>query len=695
MLSLRLIAPILSIAAILIGAVAHFRCEERILRSTLFLLTIPLFSLAWLTIWIGLNLYSGDREGVIVFCLANLTAAAVVLTRFQIRKQLLALPRAIRLSLGILAVISIAALSFLSLELPLAQNGGIKVLPKFSFIEILIIFLVLSVILFIFQKHGASLIVGTTSIALIGVASAFVASFRNSAILPGDLLVLGTAAAVAGNYSYSFTTPMLNSLACWLLTIPLAILIHPELAKGEMRRGHLGANAICACSCTAVLAIAISQPAIWAKLDINLSYWDTLGSYRTYGFIPSFITAWHDLSIEQPEGYSDKDALALETNYASTYDNTRGASRQRALACEQFSGLRPSIVYVVNESFADLSTLADVDWGYTGPERYNSISDALVRGDLVTSTAMGGTSNSEFELLTGVSLGFVGEGKFPFTSYDLSESPSVVRQLKDLGYETTAMHPNLSTNYNRENAYPELGFDIFLSDEDFVGADTYHSGVSDEETYDKVLQILEEGEAPQFIYDLTMQNHSGYNLNNIGNIAQYSVEGLTSEQNAELSEYLACIEESDRALLDFINDLRGIDRPVVLVFVGDHQPVCAKPLNNTLNSTDGSFFEHDIRHYETTYTVWANYDISGLAQDSPQKTSSFSYITAQTLELIGAPLTDFQKAQLLTSEELPAISLVAIRDTEDSWHPLEQANSISNRYADLEVIAYLEFGSKL
>lgn len=198
MLSLRLIAPILSIAAILIGAVAHFRCEERILRSTLFLLTIPLFSLAWLTIWIGLNLYSGDREGVIVFCLANLTAAAVVLTRFQIRKQLLALPRAIRLSLGILAVISIAALSFLSLELPLAQNGGIKVLPKFSFIEILIIFLVLSVILFIFQKHGASLIVGTTSIALIGVASAFVASFRNSAILPGDLLVLGTAAAVAG-----------------------------------------------------------------------------------------------------------------------------------------------------------------------------------------------------------------------------------------------------------------------------------------------------------------------------------------------------------------------------------------------------------------------------------------------------------------------------------------------------------------
>ena len=43
-----------------------------------------------------------------------------------------------------------------------------------------------------------------------------------------------------------------------------------------------------------------------------------------------------------------------------------------------------------------------------------------------------------------------------------------------------------------------------------------------------------------------MQNHSGYAQNNIGVVPQYSIEGLSEEENAQLSEYLACIEESDR-----------------------------------------------------------------------------------------------------------------------------------------------------
>ena len=165
-----------------------------------------------------------------------------------------------------------------------------------------------------------------------------------------------------------------------------------------------------------------------------------------------------DLPIDVPEGYADDAARETEEAYAARYDETLGAEPGREAAVAQFAETRPTVICVMNETFADLSLLGGETWGYEGPSRYDSLDGTLASGSLAVSVLGGGTCNTEFEFLTGVPLAYVGDGKYPYSLYDLSASPSLARQFSELGYQTTAMHPNYATNWNRESVFEQLGY---------------------------------------------------------------------------------------------------------------------------------------------------------------------------------------------------------------------------------------------
>ncbi len=272
----------------------------------------------------------------------------------------------------------------------------------------------------------------------------------------------------------------------------------------------------------------------------------------------------------------------------------------------------------------------------------------------------GGTANTEFEFMTGNSMANLGSGVYPYTIYDLNETKNLAAQFKDLGYTTTAMHPNHATNWNRENVYSDFGFDQFLSIEDFQNADKLRGMVTDAATYDAILEMLKTNNGPQFIFDVTMQNHSGYDTGLLPADKQlnFSIDG---ESNAEVNEYLSLIEESDRALEQFIGELRELDRPVVVVFFGDHQPFFPDKYNNRwfLNEEKA---DHNMRLWTTDYLIWANYDVAGNGQESADIDLSTNYLGTEMMNLIGAPLTDYQKAQLVLRQALPAINTTGFLD---------------------------------
>lgn len=112
-----------------------------------------------------------------------------------------------------------------------------------------------------------------------------------------------------------------------------------------------------------------------------------------------------------------------------------------------------------------------------------------------------------------------------------------------------------------------------------------------------------------------------------------------------MDEYVSLIRHSDEDLEYFIERLRELDRPVVLVFFGDHQPYLTQGYNDLWYPGEDAA-EHARRVYQTDYVVWANYDIAGCDQVSEVDDVSASFLASEVAQLIGAPLTSFQKAHI-------------------------------------------------
>ena len=718
MLSTLMALPLAAASVAIVALAARLsRGEARPSRGQLCWLAAPVLVPGVLAVLCVLGLYQGGPLEPLILIAAALAASWAALRRDRVREAVSAWgerrgwPQArTHALLALVALLVCAVLGHLAVELPYNYEI-IWMAPQYALLQVLIILLAIGVLHFLFQRRGAGMFVGACLCFVIGLAQFFIASFKSAAILPNDLFVLGTAAAVSGGYTYAIGGGVVLGLAALLLAAAVGSLVTPAPVASRGRRvaANLGGAAVL----LAVLAACVTVPSYFDDLGVQMKYWYSLDYYRRQGFITSFVAVAQDLPIDVPEGYDDESAEKLEASYVESYDEGEGASEERAAAEGQFDAERPSVVCIMNESFADLSELDGASWGYDGPSFVGSADDALAQGSLNVSVLGGGTCNTEFEFLTGVSLAYVGDGKYPYSLYDLSVAPSLARQFSDLGYETTAMHPNYATNWNRDRVYEALGFDEFLSIDDFAGAQTYHSGVSDAATYDKCLELLEGSDGPQFIFDVTMQNHSGYDQNNLGDVEQYHVDGLSDYDNARLSEYLACIDESDRALEEFLDELEELDRPVVVVFFGDHQPALSTILEAALNGeqvydesgnaiaggTGGGDASGDaeatLETYRSSYLIWANYDVAGCAQDGRELDASPAYLGALTAGMIGAPLTDFQKAQLAIREDMPAVSLLGTALADGTWVSADDGDALPQAYDDLAQITYLEFASKL
>ena len=696
-----LVMPLVTLALLAAGAVLYVaRRRSRGARPsarTLGWLAVPAAALALAAAWCALGLYEGGASELGVLCACALLAGGAALLRGRAALWVDALaqrsPEAappVRALLALAALLACVVLGFLAMELPYNPQA-LSIALNYAAIQMGLVLGALLVLFFLFQRHGAGLVLGVGACWAIGLAQFFVARFKASAILPNDLFVLQTAAAVSSSYVYSVDGAVLLGLSCVMLASAASSLVAAARAESStslVRRTLV--NLACALAALTGLWAGATVPSYFDDLGVGMEYWYSMDYYKRQGFLTTFVAVAQDLPIDVPEGYADDAARETEEAYAARWDETLGAEPGRRAAEAQFAETRPTVICVMNETFADLSLLGGETWGYEGPGRYGSLDGTLASGSLAVSVLGGGTCNSEFEFLTGVPLSYVGDGKYPYSLYDLSEAPSLARQFSELGYSTTALHPNYATNWNRDRVYEALGFDEFLSIDDFEGAERFHSGVSDAATYDKILELLEADDGPQFIFDVTMQNHSAYDQENIGEVPEYAVDGMSSYDNGRLSEYLACIEESDRALAEFVEELEALDRPVVLLFFGDHQPALSTIVNDALFSGEDEL-AHNLRTHETVYLVWANYDVAGSTARKVRDTS-VCYLGASLAETIGMPLTTFQRAELAVREELPALSLIGTRLADGSWVAYGEDDALPASYADLADIAYLEFG---
>lgn len=505
---------------------------------------------------------------------------------------------------------------------------------------------------------------------LFGLANHYVLSFRGRSIFPCDLLTLDTAAVVAKSYDYTPDKQIWIALAVlggYLLLLLLAhIVYHP---KGRQRLGRkLLWGSIAG---MVIYLFAFFFTPLLPTIGIYTQQWRT----QQNGFLLNFTTAIRYSFVSEPDGY-DADKVA------------QTARSYRSQSVTDAGELPENLIFIMNESFSDLTAaFPNLELSEDPLAFYHSLTENTVKGTMISPVTGGGTANVEFEYLTGDSLAFLPSSTVAYQLYLYDGCPSLVSQAKDLGYHTIAFHPYLSSGWNRTSVYPWLGFDEVHFQEDVQDPQYIRNYVSDLSDYEQLFRWTEENDGPTMIFNVTMQNHSGYSQgwNNLS--GDVNVTG-GAKSSSITTQYFSLMKESDQAIQALVEHYSQVDEKTMIVFFGDHQP----PLGNTFFETlygkklDERDPEEVQQAYETPFFIWVNYDIP----ERDDLRISSNYLGVLAAEVAGLPLTGYQQLLSRLMDALPVASTAGYVTAEGqiTQEVEELPGYVQSLYREYELAAY-------
>ena len=562
-------------------------------------------------------------------------------------------------------IVSFALLEFLN------ENTNIF---HFSLIRFCMNLIVYYMVYFIFvtltrRVHIAS-IVGFVFFTIYALINSFVQQFRGNPILPFDIYSIRTAMNVAGEYKFSLT---LNQIIFIILSLVYLIIILMIFHFAESKKIRpLGKNTILAfilIGC--VYSLYFSKP-ILAKYGIAVDVWDQAGGFKRNGVALSLMDNASYMAMKKPSNYNsaileeDMDKVVPTENMYDSISDTEVKN----------------IIVIMNESFSDLSVIGDFDTNVDYLSYYHSL-DAI-KGYTYTSVYGGATANSEFEFLTGNSIGLLPRGAMAYTMYMKTGITSLVDILKNNGFYSTAIHTYWKSGYNREKAYDVLKFDEkhFLNEYELNDDDYHRVYPNDNFTYQKVLDYLNQSNHDKnFVFCVTMQNHGGYYIE--GYDAEVEVEDEPGEYY-DVEQYLTSLNSSDQALEKLINYYSNSDEPTLIVQFGDHQPRLSDGFYSKLygKSTNDLTLEETQKKYMTPYLIWANYPLD----TSVSKNMSINYLSTMTLQATNIQLPKYNQFLNNMYSKYPIVSAIGVIDAQGNHRTLDslKEDEMINLYERLQ-----------
>ena len=507
-----------------------------------------------------------------------------------------------------------------------------------------------------------------------GVANHFVALFRGTPILPWDLTALGTAAAVAGNYRFVPTWQMAVS---FLLLGLLVFLLRFQLKKGQLRptRGNLPVRVACLAA-AALCFYPVLHPSALGALGIETDVWDQSGSYQKSGALAVFLRNIQFMGVQSPEGYSAGEAEALLAE-------SQGPSLPQ-LGLEP--GETPHVVAIMNESWADFEEWGNLSLSESVTDFVRSLDNAVF-GHAFTSVFGAGTSASEFEFLTGNSMAFLPSGSIPYQQYILEPTGSLASLLKEQGYRTLALHPGERTSWQRNQAYPRLGFDQFKWGEEMdVPVTLEHGYVSDQSDFDQIIWEFEhrqEGEK-LFLFNVTIQNHGAYT------VEDYPAQVTLTDRPGQFpmaEQYLTLANKTDQAFARLIASFEELDEPVLVLMFGDHQPSVEEEflqLAYGLEEGDDLPMEKYMGKFRVPFVLWANYDLP----DEKLGDTSLNFLGQYLLRYAGLPTSQYGSFLWETSRWIPALTFVGYTDRAGQAYSHLETNGYTDLIRRYEAVQY-------
>ena len=471
-----------------------------------------------------------------------------------------------------------------------------------------------------------------TVIALINY---YTRDLHGSALMPQDILNLGTAAEVMNSYTLKITKDVVTIALLYLPILAIAF-VQAQLVKGAPKHASWKMRGVrVAGSALGVFLVMFFGYFGPVTIKPKTTYgWAWQNTYYTYGYLAGTIEATSLMSdpIIEPENYTD---TAVQTAAQKAGDYVAPASPESA---EDY----PDVVLILSESFYDFDLVTDLQADTDIMPVTKNLPNS-VYGHTISPHVGGGTNSTEYEMLTSNSL-ILMPSITPFNWLNLYNSNSIVSYLKGLGYSTMAAHPYTNSNYRRDSAWLALGFDETHFQDDFTSQEYYGSRPyqTDSATYrdwEKMYEAMPE-DKPRFSFLVSIQSHGDYDMNDA------SLDIVHA--GTDYGEYDELMNEQ----------YEKTGRKVIVAMAGDHAPSFVKHV------ADASFAATDndlqILERSTPFFIWANYPLEHAAAATsttdPLNRMDMVMLTPTLLQQAGLPLSDYYKYLLEMKHNTPVVT---------------------------------------
>lgn len=531
-----------------------------------------------------------------------------------------------------------------------------------------------AIILFIYCIVGKIKLTYYISLILtfiIGVINHFITTFRGTPLVPWDIFSLNVALTVLPTFKITLSKATIIGTLIFIFGIVILSKLPIKSFKNNPFKKIYRISAIIL---VIIFIFNFYTTDLVKKFNLDEN-WDPKEEYHNNGLIASLFKQSRNLVIQEPDGYDVESLKAL----ANEIEVPKYASS------ETFE--KPNIICIMNESFADLSVIDDFKTNTEYMPFFKSLTKNTVKGNLHVSIFGATTPNTEWEFLTSNSMAFVPYRTVPYQQYVLRKSYSLATILKELNYTTSAIHCYYPQGYNRNIAYPLLGFQDFKHIHTLKDLNYIREYPDDLSTYKNIIDIFEnkEDNEKMFNFTLTMQNHGSYTDENF----QSTVIANNGEY-PRLNQYLSLIKIADESFKYLIEYFSKVEEPTIICMFGDHQPYVEDEFYEELLSSyeDNSSKEIIEKKYITPYIIWANYDFDYTNYDV--KDISVNYLSSLLLDIAGLPKTPYLHFMDELRKEIPIITGNGYMDKNNTYHSFDEENEYSYL---LEEYHYLQYNN--
>lgn len=518
-------------------------------------------------------------------------------------------------------------------------------------LNVILVALLYLMLLMLFNRFWTASIVILAVGIIVAAIEHFKVEIRYEAILPADLGFLGSNTGNMLTFipAGAHVTILVALGAFAVLLALILVLRHFDGRKGRMiRTDNLSLNL------TSRLILLLLPILVFALYCIHVSTTDSLANKfsRALGDTPSMWDSVYDAQrngplvaftrqlnpkiMDKPSNYSEETMKKVAARYQKEAE-TINASRTNNLTDS-------TVVYVLSESFSDPSRVPGLKTNKDSMPNIRKIKAGTTSGLMLSSGYGGGTANLEYMGLSGLSMAnFESSLSSPYQQLVPSQHwTPTINQLWGAPVNSLGYHPYESSMYSRVTNYKKFGFSHFytltgpdvIKYQDKIDESPY---VSDKSSYDSALEGIKSGKTNKFIQIITMQNHMPYHEWYENN--DYTAESTTGtplgdDEQQSIETYQKGVEITDQATQEFLNELDALDKPVTVVFYGDHLPGIYSSA-----SEDGN---NSLALHLTDYFIWSNKASSSQGNKASDAAySSPNFFVAQAADHMNAKVSPY------------------------------------------------------